>query len=546
MIAILESYRAGLLHRAHLGRNTLAGIIVGIVALPLAMAFAIASGARPEQGLYTAIIAGLATSLFGGTRLQISGPTGAFVAVLATITAQHGIAGLQAATLMAGLILLTMGLSKLGSVIKYISDPVIVGFTSGIGVIIFVGQCRDFFGLQPTSSGLHLHEKLLALVTAIPTIHGATTALGLTSLAVLIIGTRFLKRVPAALVAMLVATGVQWVYHFDGVATLGTAFGGIPSRLPSLTLPAIHFEQVVQLIGPAFTIALLGAIESLLSATVADGMADTRHDPNQELIGQGIANVAAPLFGGFAATGAIARTATNIRNGATNPLAGVVHSLFLVLVILLFAPLAAHIPLASLAAILFVTAWNMSDAHHFIHILRTSPKSDVSILLLTFFLTVFTDLVVAVNVGVVLSSLLFMRRMASAVRIEEHSDEELRSDAARVGASWPRGTVVYSIDGPFFFGAAERLCGTLRRSQNRAKTLLLRMGRVPFMDSTGLGALAEIVEDFQRAGARVVLCEIRPNVLEKLERAKIIERVGCANVYSSLDAFAADCTSPQA
>src|SRR6202167_4102277 len=453
MIAILESYRAGLLVRTNWWPNVMAGVMVGIVALPLAMAFAIASGARPEQGLYTAIVAGLCTSLFGGTRVQISGPTGAFIAVLAVITAQHGIAGLQLATLMAGFILMGMGLARLGTVIRYIPDPVIVGFTSGIGVIIFVGQWKDFFGLKVAGSGVHFHEKLAALARALPTLHPATMALGMVALLTLVLGTRYFKRVPAPLVAMLLTTALQWAFNFDGVATIGTAFGGIPRQLPQLQFPAADFTTVVQLIGPAFTIALLGAIESLLSATVADGMANTRHDSNQELIGQGIANIAAPLFGGFAATGAIARTATNIRNGATSPLAGIVHSLFLILVILLLAPLASAVPLCCLSAILFIVAWNMSEVRHFLRIIRGAPRPDVAVLLLTFLLTVFVDLVVAVNVGVILAAPLFMRRMSDAVSIEPHTPAPA-SEFNAVASAGGAGVVIYSIEGPFFFGAA--------------------------------------------------------------------------------------------
>jgi SulP family sulfate permease len=543
VIAILEAYRAGLLARAHLPRNLVAGVVVGIVAIPLAMAFAIASGARPEQGLYTAIVAGLCTTLFGGTRLQISGPTGAFIAVLAVITAQHGIVGLQIATLMAGLMLLAMGFARLGAVIRFIPDPVVVGFTSGIGVVIFVGQWKDFFGLHPAAAGTHFHEKLMSLLAAAPTLHVATTGLALLSLATLIVGTRFLTRIPSPLVAMVLATALQWWFEFPGVATIGTAFGAIPRDLPSLQWPAVDFTTIVQLIGPAFTIALLGAIESLLSATVADGMAGTRHDPNQELIGQGIANVAAPLFGGFAATGAIARTATNIRNGASSPVAGIVHCLFLVLVILVLAPIAVHVPLASLAAILFFVAWNMSDVHRFVHLCRTAPRPDVGILVLTFLLTVFTDLVVAVNVGVALASLVFMRRMAQAVSVEAHShDDELgiaTPGDAGPPVRLPRDTVAYTIDGPFFFGAAENLENALRRSQSHVRTVVIRMGRVPFMDATGLSALDEIVEDFQRKHVRVVLVEIRANVREKLERAKILERVGVDGEFPTIAEFLA-------
>ena len=535
MIAILEAYRAGLLVRANLQRNLVAGIVVGVVALPLAMAFAIASGARPEQGLYTAIIAGLMTSLFGGTRLQISGPTGAFIAVLAVITAQHGIAGLQVATLLAGVILLVMGSAKLGSVIKYIPDPVIVGFTSGIGVIIFVGEWKDFFGLHPAPAGPHFHQRLGALLEALPHLHPATTALGALALLILILGTRVLRRVPSPLVAMVVVTLLQWQFGFAGVATLGTAFGGIPMTLPHLQLPVIDFATIIQLIGPAFTIALLGAIESLLSATVADGMSGTRHDPNQELVGQGIANVLAPLFGGFAATGAIARTATNIRNGANSPLAGIVHCGVLLLVILLLAPLAAHIPLAALAAILFYVAWNMSDVHRFVHVLRTSPRPDIVILVLTFLLTVITDLVVAVNVGVVLASLLFMRRMAQSVSIEARTLDELATEVGEGSAlALPRDTIVYTIDGPFFFGAAENLEKTLRRSQSHVGTIVIRMDNVPFIDTTGLRSIEEIVADFQRNGTRVVLCGVRTNVREKLERAGIVAQLGDGNLIARL------------
>ncbi len=351
----------------------------------------------------------------------------------------------------------------------------------------------------------------------------------------LVVGTRLLKRVPAPLVAMLLVTALQWMFGFEGVATLGTAYGGIPMKLPDLQFPAVSMTMLMQLVGPAFTIALLGAIESLLSATVADGMTDTRHDPNQELVGQGIANVIAPLLGGFAATGAIARTATNIRNGANSPLAGIVHCVFLTLVILILAPLALHIPLAALSAILFFVAWNMSDVHRFLHVAKTAPRPDVAILVLTFLLTVFTDLVVAVNIGVILSSLLFMRRMAQSVNIEEHSEARLATDAG-LGEdfSLPKDMVVYGIEGPFFFGAAENLEKTLRRSQSHVGTVVIRMARVPFMDTTGLSALDEIVADFQRRGTRVVLCEVRANVMQKLERAGIVTRLGARGVHATL------------
>jgi sulfate permease, SulP family len=535
MIALLQAKAAGLWTRAHIRNNVLAGVVVGIVALPLAMAFAIASGARPEQGLYTAIVAALLTSIFGGTRVQISGPTGAFIAVLAIITAQHGIAGLQIATLMAGVILLVFGLARLGAVIKYIPDPVIAGFTAGIGVIIFVGQWKDFLGLTPAPSGLRFHEKLWSLIEALPTLNPATVGLALLALLILTVGARFLRRIPAPLVALIVVTAVQAVFHFKGVATIGSAFGSIPRGLPAFSIPSLDLARILSLVGPAFTIALLGAIESLLSAVVADGMTGTHHDSNQELIGQGIANIVAPLFGGFAATGAIARTATNIRNGATSPLAGIVHSVFLILVILVLAPLASAVPLCCLSAILFVVAWNMSELPHVVRLVRGAPRVDAGILLLTFFLTVFVDLVVAVNVGVILAALFFMRRMADSVNVEQQAPWPDTGPAGTAALPPNNGVVIFSIDGPIFFGAAEKLERTLAHIQRPATTLILRMGNVPFVDATGIFAIEEIISDFKRHGATVLLVEVRSNVRYKLERSGVIAHAGEDNVIDTLE-----------
>ena len=517
MIAAVEAWRAGLFHRRHLGHNIAAGVVVGIVALPLAMAFAIASGARPEQGIYTGIVAGLLAALFGGSRVSISGPTGAFIAVLAGITAHHGVDGLQIASFMAGLILLVLGVSKLGGIIRFIPGPVITGFTSGIAVIIFVGQWKDFFGLSPAPSGTHFHERLLALLAAFPSAHLPTIALSVLGLAIVVWMPRLLKRVsiplPSPLVAMLVVTLLQVGLQLPGVATLGSVFGGIPSGLPPIHLPDMSFAKVLELIGPAVTIAMLGAIESLLCAVVADGMAGTRHDPNQELIGQGLANVVAPVFGGFAATGAIARTATNIRNGGDSPLAGVTHALVLLLIILALAPLAAHIPLAALAAILFVVAWNMAEARHFVHLLLHSPRSDQILLLLTFSLTVFADLVIAVNIGVLAAALLFMKRMSESVRIEGESEAELAM-VCPVGV--PNGVQIYSIDGPLFFGAATTFERTMAGLHQDARLLILRMNRVPFVDATAMYALQEVERNFSRRGVQVLLCEANPRVAKKL------------------------------
>ena len=527
MIAIQEAYRTGLLHRKHWMPNLVSGVIVGVVALPLAMAFAIASGVKPEQGIYTAIIAGLLVSLFGGSRLQIAGPTGAFIVILAAIAAKYGVDGLQIATLMAGVMLLLMGVTKMGVVIKFIPAPVIVGFTAGIGVIIWVGQWKDFLGL-PKVAGEHFHEKLWHLIEVLPQLHLATTALAVLSLLLVIVSPRIrgLKRIPGPLLAMVVATAIQSTFHFDGVVTIGSAFGGIPQSLPAFALPSVTLSRVIELIGPAFTIAMLGAIESLLSAVVADGMAGTRHDSNQELIGQGVANIAAPLFGGFAATGAIARTATNIRNGGTSPIAGIVHAITLVLIILFLAPLAASVPLAALAAILFVVAYNMSEIKHFAHMVRRAPRADVVILLITFGLTVFTDLVVAVNIGVILAMMHFLRRMASSVKVQQMTEKELEMELTYQGlTTLPPGVLVYAIDGPFFFGAVENFEQILAQTHTDPRILVLRLRRVPFMDITGLQTLEEAIQNLEARGIRIILCEANERVREKLDKAGILAAI---------------------
>src|SRR5512139_1029968 len=531
MIAALESWRAGLFHRRHLMRNVGAGLVVGVVALPLAMAFAIASGARPEQGIYTGIVAGLLAALFGSSRVSISGPTGAFIVILAGITAKYGIEGLQIASLMAGLILLAMGLVKLGGIIRFIPTPVITGFTTGIAVIIWVGQWKDFFGLHPAASGPHFHEKLTMLVEAMPGLHLPTTLLAVGALAIVVIAPRLTRRIPSPLIAMLAVTFAQAYWQFDGVATIGSAFGGIPAGLPEPHLPLISFARMLELIGPAFTIAMLGAIESLLCAVVADGMADTRHDPNQELVGQGIANIASPMLGGFAATGAIARTATNIRNGSDSTLASVVHALVLLAVIVALAPLAAHIPLAALAAILFVVAWNMSEARHFIDLLRHAPANDKALLVITFLLTVFADLVIAVNVGVLLAALLFMKRMSETVRIEGQSAESL-SGVCPVDV--PQGVQIYSIDGPLFFGAAATFERTLASLHDQTRVLILRLGQVPIADATAMQALADLTRHFQQRGIRVRLCEANVRINEKLANFGLLKQLDQADARISL------------
>jgi SulP family sulfate permease len=537
MIAIREAWQAGLLRRDHWLRNLIAGFVVGVVALPLAMAFAIASGAKPEQGIYTAIIAGGLVSLFGGSRLQIAGPTGAFVVILAGVTAKHGIDGLQIATFMAGVMLLALGLTRMGGIIRFIPDPVITGFTAGIGVIIFVGQWRYFLGL-PATGGEHFHQKVWELLQVLPQAHVITALLALMSLAAVVFSARVpgLKRVPGPLVALVLATAAQAYFQFPGVATIGTEFGGIPRGLPSLSMPEVTLPRVLELLGPAFTIAMLGAIESLLSAVVADGMTGTRHDSNQELVGQGIANRAAPIFGGFAATGAIARTATNVRNGGTGPLAGLTHVLTLVLVLLFLAPLAEYVPLAALAAVLFVVAWNMSEVRHFAGMVRRAPRADVTVLLITFLLTVFGDLVLAVNVGVIIAMFQFLRRMSSSVEVAQLAGAEL--DAALGKRQWrslPPGVMVYSIDGPFFFGAVDTFERSLAQTHTDPKRQILVLQRVPFMDITGIQSLEEAMRDLRRRGVDVILCGANPRVKAKLEKAGLLHLVGPGGYHHDLD-----------
>lgn len=532
MISIVEAYRAGLFERKHWWTNILSGLIVGVVALPLAMAFAIASGVKPEQGIYTSIIAGIAVAAFGGSRVQIAGPTGAFVVILAQIVAKYGVSGLQVATLFAGLILIFMGFIRLGSVIKFIPDPVIVGFTAGIGIIIFVGEWKDFFGLTISLPlDAHFHQKLFALIRQLPHLNLATTGLGILSLVLVLITPKINNKIPGPLVAMVAATVLDGIFNFDGVATIGSTFGGISQSLPTLSVPKVPINQLLELIGPAFTIALLGSLESLLSATAADGMAGTRHNSNQELIGQGIANVLTPLFGGFAATGAIARTATNIRNHGNSPLSAIVYSLFLLAILLLLAPLAADIPLCTLAAILFIVAYNMSDFPYVFHIIKKAPRYDTWVLLITFALTIFVNLVVAVYIGVTISMLFFIKRMGEMVTVIKESKQTESLDITNI----PDDVLVYTIQGPFFFGAAEKIEHILAVNQNTPSKIILRLKYVPFMDMTGLSTLEEIIEQYTKRNVQVYMCEANPIVLNKLKKSGVIANVVHNKVFDTLN-----------
>jgi SulP family sulfate permease len=519
VLAIVEAWRAGLLGKENWLRNLSGGVIVGIVAVPLAMAFAIASGAKPEQGLYTAVVAGLVVTLFGGSRVQIAGPTGAFAVLLFGITAKHGLVGLQVATVMAGLMLLGFGIAKLGSIIRFIPESVILGFTAGIAVVIWLGQWEAFFGL-PAAQGAHFVQKLFALVSSLPLLDPATTAIGVGCVLVIALWPRIpvLSTVPSPLVALVAATILQSVLQLSSVDTIGTAFGGVPRGLPALQVPEVSLALVVDLLRPAFAIALLGAIESLLSATVADGMIGTRHDSNQELVAQGLANVASGALGGFAATGALARTATNVRHGGNSPLAGIVHVAVVILVLVALAPLAYNVPMAALAAILFVVAFNMSDLRHVAWTATHAPRTDVAIMLVTLLLTVFADLVLAVEVGVALAMVNFLRRMARSVEVRQVEDHEMDRCANGDAVEIPVGTLVYTIEGPFFFGAIEQFEAALVHTHTVPDMLVLNLSRVPFIDLTGLASLREAVEALRKRDVEVAICNANTLVARKLER----------------------------
>ena len=536
MFAIQKAYLDGSLGKGKWINNIIAGLVVGVVALPLAMAFAIASGVTPQAGIYTAIIAGIFVSLFGGSPVQIAGPTGAFIVLLSSIVVNYGFDGLQIATMMAGLMLILMSVAKLGTVIRFIPAPVIMGFTAGIGVTIWVGQWPYFFGYPQLPYMAHFHEKLWAMIQSLPNSDLPTLGIAVLSLALLLILPKipYIKKVPAPIVAMVVATIIQSIYQFPSVLTIGSAFGGIPQGLPEFSIPVLSFDKILTLIDPAFTIAMLGAIESLLSAVVADGMSGTKHESNTELFGQGLANIFAPLFGGIASTGAIARTATNIRQGGNSPLAGIIHALTLCIILLFLAPYAVYIPLASMAAILFVVAYNMSDAPRFIRILILAPKPDQAILLLTFFLTIFTDLVVAVNVGVVLAVLQFMRKMVNTIDVHEASCAELSEQIKHEITIHPD-IMVYTVEGPLFFGAISAFDRALNSIHKDPKYLIIRFVKVPFVDLTGLRILRSIIEELQKRDIEVLLSDVSYDIRREMYKSDFLDILGRHHIYRKFD-----------
>ena len=536
MFAIQKAYLDGSLSKDKWSNNIVAGLVVGVVALPLAMAFAIASGVTPQAGIYTAIIAGIFVSLFGGSPVQIAGPTGAFIVILSSIVENYGFEGLQIATMMAGLMLILMSVAKLGTVIRFIPAPVIMGFTAGIGVTIWVGQWPYFFGFPQLPYMAHFHEKLWAMIQSLPNSDLPTLGISVLSLALLLILPKipYIKKVPAPIVAMVIATIIQSIYQFPSVLTIGSAFGGIPQGLPEFSIPILSFDKILTLIGPAFTIAMLGAIESLLSAVVADGMSGTKHESNTELFGQGLANIFAPLFGGIASTGAIARTATNIRQGGNSPLAGIIHAITLCIILLFLAPYAVYIPLASMAAILFVVAYNMSDAPRFVRMLILAPRPDQVILLLTFFLTIFTDLVVAVNVGVVLAVLQFMRKMVNTIDVHEASCAELSEQIKHEITIHPD-IMVYTVEGPLFFGAISAFDRALNSIHKDPKYLIIRFVKVPFVDLTGLRILRSIIEELQKRGIEVLLSDVSYDIRREMYKSDFLDILGRHHMYRKFD-----------
>jgi SulP family sulfate permease len=521
--------------RRQLAADAGAGVIVGIVALPLCIAFAIASGVSPDRGLYTGIVAGFLISALGGSRVQIGGPTGAFVVIVYGIVQKHGVDGLTVATIMAGLLLIVMGLAKLGGAIKFIPFPLITGFTSGIAVIIFSQQVKDLLGLRMGAAPAGFFEKWQAYAVHAGAFTPAAVGVAALTLAILILWPKASRTIPAPFVALIVTTALVQLAGLR-VETIGTRFGSIPSSLPLPTLPHVTLPLVKELIGPALTIALLAAIESLLSAVVADGMIGGKHRSNMELVAQGVANTFSPLFGGIPATGAIARTATNIKAGGRTPVAGIVHALTLLLVTLFFARWASYVPMATLAAILVMVSYHMSEWRTFRSEL-SAPKSDVAVLLSTFVLTVAVDLTVAIQVGMVLSAMLFMRRMAEVTNVtaitRELGDEGEEANPL-VGAV-PKGVAVYAIDGPFFFGAAEKFRETMGTLDRAPAVLIIQMRRVPAIDSTGIRALTSVVERAQKDATRVVLAGVHAQPMVALERSGLLAKIDEDDLCGNLD-----------
>ncbi len=530
LFSVMKSYS-----REQFVKDFIAGIIVAIIALPLSIALAIASGVNPEQGLYTGIIAGFFISFLGGSRVQIGGPTAAFVVIIYGIIAQHGVNGLTIATLMAGIIMIIMGIFKLGNLIKYIPKTITEGFTLGIAFGIFVGQLKDFFGLQMGAVPSEFIEKIGAYAENFHTLRPVTLLIGALALLIQIFWPKVSRKIPGSLVAIVVTTLLVSIFKLP-VATIGDLYE-IKPGLPAFAMPEISFPLIKQLISPAFTIAILASIESLLSCVVADGMIGGHHRSNAELVGQGVGNIMSALFGGIPATGAIARTAANVKNGGRTPIAGIVHAVTLLLILLFLMPYASMIPMTCLAAILIMVAYNMSGIKGFVHMTKTAPKSDVAVLLITFILTVVFDLVVAIEIGMVLAVFLFMKRMADTAQVKpwiykEDLDQDEISEHTDL-KNVPKHTMVYEISGPMFFGAANDYLSFMK--EKNKKVLILRMRNVPAMDVSGLDALEEVYNVCQNRGITLILSHVNEQPMRVMEKAGFIGKLGKDNLCPNID-----------
>lgn len=546
-------------NKEKLAADLMAGLIVGIVALPLAIAFGIASGVSPSQGILTAIIGGFIVSALGGSRVQIGGPTGAFIVIIYGIVSNPnlGLPGLMLATMLAGAFLILLGVCRLGTIIKFIPYPIVVGFTSGIAVTIFTTQIKDLFGLQTEKLPGDFLSKWGIYFQHFDTLDWVTTAVGILSIVIIALTPKVSKKIPGSLVAIILMTvGVYFlnahtIFH---VTTIGDQFGEIKASIPSLQVPNLSWENVKGLFPTAMVIAVLGAIESLLSATVADGVCGDHHNSNQELIGQGVANICTPLFGGIPCTGAIARTMTNINNGGRTPVAGIVHAIVLLVIFLVLMPLAAYIPMSCLAGVLVIVSYNMSGWRTFMQLMK-NPKSDVIVLLITFFLTVVFDLTIAIEVGLLIACLLFMKRMAESTQIKVIADEidpndETDAEVHEEHLIIPKGVEVYEINGPYFFGIANKFEELMAAMENHPKVRVIRMRRVPFIDSTGIHNLQNLCEMSHREGTHIVLSGVTPNVYSVLEHNGFCKLLGkdhiCPNINVALDRAAAIVKRPLA
>lgn len=523
-----------------LSKDATAGLIVGIVSLPLAIAFAIASGATPDKGLYTAIIAGFIISAFGGSRVQIGGPTGAFVIIVYGIIQQYGYSGLLISTIMAGIILVVFGVLHLGSVIKFIPYSVVIGFTFGIAVLIFIGQIPDFMGLGLTNMPADVMEKLAMMGRNLDKFNGYSAGLAAFTIVTIWLSGKITSRIPGSLFAILLASAAAYALGLP-VETIGSRFGELPHSLPLPSLPSVDLNVVRGLLRPAFTIAMLGAIESLLSAVVADGMIGGRHDSNMELVAQGAANIVTPFFGGLPATGAIARTATNIKNGGRTPVAGLISSFTLLMIVLLLGGLVSHIPLACLAGILISVAYHMSEWRSVLATIRIA-RGTAAVTIITLSLTVLVDLTMAIEVGMILTTMAFIKGMSASSNIKlvkaiQAEDKEKETDYAEdesYSAQLPAKAMLYEINGPMFFGAIYKFKEALEEISNPPSVLILKLTHVPFIDSTGVHALTEALKLFRRSGTKFIFCGVQPQVLSRLQHGGIVEAVGRENFHGGL------------